>query len=69
MTHYLRYLPNVITIGRMIAVLPLMWLMWQKAYTGALLIAVVAGISDGLDGYLAKKFNWQGWLGGFRPFR
>jgi cardiolipin synthase len=64
MTQYLRYLPNVITIGRMLAVLPLMWLMWHEAYAGALLIAVIAGISDGLDGYLAKKFNWQGWLGG-----
>ena len=64
MTQYLRFLPNVITIGRMVAVLPLMWLMWQESYLGALIIAVIAGISDGLDGFLAKRYGWQGWLGG-----
>ncbi len=64
MTVYLKYLPNVITITRMIALLPLMWLMWHKAYMSALILALLAGLSDGLDGFLAKKFSWQGWLGG-----
>lgn len=64
MTVYLKYLPNVITIARMIALLPLVWLMWHKQYTSALLLAFVAGLSDGLDGFLAKRYNWQGWLGG-----
>ncbi len=64
MTAYLKYLPNIITIARMIALLPLVWLMWHKQYTSALLLAFVAGLSDGLDGFLAKRYNWQGWLGG-----
>ena len=64
MTAYFKYIPNMITIARMLAMLPLMWLMWHKEYKGALLVALVAGASDGLDGFLAKKFNWQGWLGG-----
>jgi len=64
MTTYLKYIPNVITIARMVALLPLVWLMWHKEYKGALLVAMVAGASDGLDGFLAKKYNWQGWLGG-----
>ncbi len=64
MTTYFRHIPNVITIGRMLALLPLVWLMWHKDYKGALLIAVIAGASDGLDGFLAKKYHWQGWLGG-----
>ncbi len=64
MTAYFKYIPNLITIGRMIALLPLVWLMWHKEYKGALLVAVIAGASDGLDGFLAKKYNWQGWLGG-----
>lgn len=64
MTAYLRYIPNMITIARMLALLPLVWLMWHKDYKGALLVAVMAGASDGLDGFLAKKYNWQGWLGG-----
>ena len=64
MTAYFRYIPNIITIGRMVALLPLVWLMWHKEYKGALLVALIAGASDGLDGFLAKKYNWQGWLGG-----
>ncbi len=64
MTAYFKYIPNLITIARMVALLPLVWLMWHKEYKGALLVAVIAGASDGLDGFLAKKYNWQGWLGG-----
>ncbi len=64
MNDKLKYLPNVITIGRIIAIFPLAWLMWHKEYKAALLVAFIAGVSDGLDGFLAKKFNWQGWLGG-----
>ncbi|WP_162846921.1 CDP-alcohol phosphatidyltransferase family protein [Marinicella litoralis] len=60
----LKYLPNIITIARIIAIVPLAWLMWHKEYKGALLIAFLAGLSDGLDGFLAKRYGWQGWLGG-----
>jgi len=64
MTVYLKYLPNTITICRIVALIPLVWLMWHKDYKMALVVAFFAGLSDGLDGYLAKKYNWQGWLGG-----
>lgn len=64
MNDKLKYLPNIITIARILAIFPLAWLMWHKEYKVALLVAFFAGISDGLDGFLAKKFNWQGWLGG-----
>lgn len=60
----LRHLPNMITIARIVAILPLAWLMWHKDYKSALLIAFLAGMSDGLDGFLAKRYGWQGWLGG-----
>lgn len=63
MTAYLRQIPNAITIGRMIALIPLVWLMWHKQYKGALIVALIAGASDGLDGFLAKKYRWQGRLG------
>ena len=64
MTTYYKHIPNLITIARMLALLPLVWLMWHKEYKSALLVALIAGASDGLDGFLAKKYNWQGWLGG-----
>ena len=60
---YLRHLPNVITISRMLSLIPLVWLMLQKHYTGALILALVAGASDGVDGFLAKRFGWEGRLG------
>ena len=57
-------LPNAITIGRMVMALPLLWLLMNATYRPALAIAVIAGISDGLDGFLAKRFGWQSELGG-----
>jgi len=60
---YLRHLPNVITIGRMLSLIPLAWLMLNKQYTGALILALLAGASDGVDGFLAKRFGWTGRLG------
>lgn len=60
---YLRHLPNAITIARMLSLVPLVWLMLQKQYTGALILALLAGASDGVDGFLAKRFDWEGRLG------
>ena len=60
----LSYLPNLITIGRIIALIPLVWFMMEKQYFYALIVMIAAGISDGLDGYLAKRYGWQGWIGG-----
>lgn len=60
----LSYLPNVITIGRIVALFPLVWLLLNHHYSYALLVALLAGLSDGLDGFLARRFGWQGWLGG-----
>lgn len=61
---WLSYLPNIITISRIIALGPLLWCMWHEQYQTALIITFFAGLSDGLDGFLAKRFGWQGWWGG-----
>ncbi len=60
----LRQLPNLITGARMVLVLPLMWSLRNGAYGMALAIALVAGATDALDGWLAKRFGWQTPLGG-----
>lgn len=60
----LRHLPNLITALRMLLVLPLCWLIDAGRYDGALLVAAVAAASDALDGWLAKHFGWQTWIGG-----
>ena len=60
----LRHLPNLVTILRMLLVVPLCWLIDKGEYEGALVIAAVAGLSDAVDGFLAKHYGWQSWLGG-----
>ena len=60
----LRHLPNLITGLRIVLVVPLCRLIEAGRYDGALLVAAVAGFSDALDGFLAKRYGWQSWLGG-----
>lgn len=60
----LRHLPNLITVLRVLLVVPMCWLIGEGRYEGALIVAAVAGISDAVDGFLAKRFGWQTWLGG-----
>ncbi len=59
-----RHLPNLLTVLRMLFVVPLAWLINDGRYEGALLIAAGAGATDALDGLLAKHYGWQSWLGG-----
>jgi cardiolipin synthase len=56
-------LPNLITISRLLMVAPLMWLIIQDRVWGAFWVFVAAGVSDALDGYIAKTFNSQTELG------
>lgn len=60
----LRHLPNLITVLRMLLVVPLCRLIDDGRYDLALIVAAVAGFSDALDGFLAKRFGWQSWIGG-----
>ncbi len=57
-------LPNTITVMRMAAVIPLTWLLIDRAYGAALVVAFVAGLSDAVDGFLAKRFGWESYIGG-----
>lgn len=58
-----RDIPNAISIGRIILVLPVALLLLAEEYLGALLLFFVAGFSDGLDGFLAKRYGWHSRLG------
>lgn len=59
----LRTLPNVITVGRIVLVAPVLWLLLERRFASALALFVVAGASDALDGYLAKHYGWTSRLG------
>ncbi len=59
-----RDLPNLISTLRIVLVVPVTLLLWRERYSGALYLFALAGFSDALDGYLAKRYGWTSWLGG-----
>ncbi len=59
-----RDIPNLISVVRILLTIPVVFFLLQRDYTTALVLFTVAGVSDGLDGYLAKHYHWQSRLGG-----
>lgn len=56
-------LPNLLTLLRIVMVPVVIVLLNQHEYSLALLVFALAGITDGLDGWIAKTFNLQTRLG------
>ena len=59
------WLPNAISIMRIFLILPILVLFVNDEFGWALALFAVAGLSDGIDGWLAKTYGWQSRLGGF----
>lgn len=57
------YIPNLLTLARIGLVPWLVIFLQEHEYSWALAVFIVAGISDGLDGFIAKRFNAQTKLG------
>jgi cardiolipin synthase (CMP-forming) len=64
MDRWLRQLPNVITSIRILLVVPIAMALSKHRPVETLWLFCVAGASDGIDGFLAKRFGWQTDLGG-----
>jgi len=60
----LKYIPNMICVARIILVAPIVWSLFERRYALALGLILIAGLSDALDGYLARRFDWRTRLGG-----
>jgi cardiolipin synthase (CMP-forming) len=60
-----RHLPNLICLIRLALIWPIATELHAGDYLVALLLFTAAAVSDGLDGYLAKRFNWTSELGRF----
>ena len=58
-----RNIPNIITVFRFLLVTPVVWAMLNDRFGLALLLFGVAGASDAIDGYLAKRNNWTSRMG------
>ncbi len=61
--HILFTLPNMITLARLAAVPGTIWLILQHRLDLAFLLFLAAGVSDGLDGWLARATNSRSALG------
>ena len=58
-------IPNLITIGRLLLVPIIVWLMITDRFLAAAMIFVLAGLSDGVDGFIAKRFDLVSDLGAY----
>ncbi len=56
-------IPNFITLGRLLSVPLAIWLVLDGAMGVAFWIFVAAGVSDAVDGYIAKHFDQRSRLG------
>jgi cardiolipin synthase len=61
---WLRHIPNVITAIRILLVVPVAMALSGHRPIETLWLFCVAVASDGIDGFLAKRFGWQSDLGG-----
>lgn len=58
-------IPNLITLGRIVLVPVVFWLLVSGRVRLAFFAFLLAGISDAIDGFLAKRYRWQTELGAY----
>src|SRR5918997_1865593 len=58
-------IPNIITIGRLIIVPFVVMMIGQGRWGIAFVLFVVAGISDAVDGFIAKRFDMRSEFGAY----
>ncbi|MBK9081971.1 MAG: CDP-alcohol phosphatidyltransferase family protein [Rhizobiales bacterium] len=62
---FLASLPNIITLGRLILVPIIIVMIASSRWDEAFLVFVLAGVSDAVDGFLAKRFDLRTELGSY----
>jgi len=61
----MHHIPNIICLLRIALIVPILNALRGGHYVLALVLCIVAAVSDSLDGYLAKRFAWSSALGRF----
>ena len=56
-------IPNLITLGRLLSVPIIIWLVLSDNLVLAFFLFLVAGLSDAVDGFIAKRFDQRSALG------
>ena len=59
----LRHIPNAITSIRLLLVVPIAFFIAEESHCIALILFAISGLSDGLDGFLARQFGWVSTFG------
>lgn len=55
--------PNIITLLRLLAIIPFVWLVTQARYRAALVLFIAAALTDTLDGEIARRFGQASKIG------
>jgi len=63
MRKYFIFIPNLLTIVRIALVYPILNNIYLGNFEISIIYFVVASVTDGLDGFIARKMNWQTELG------
>ncbi|HZW47719.1 MAG TPA: CDP-alcohol phosphatidyltransferase family protein, partial [Microvirga sp.] len=58
-------IPNLITIARLIMVPVVIVMIMQQRWAAAFILFVVAGVSDAVDGFIARQFNMKSEFGAY----
>jgi cardiolipin synthase (CMP-forming) len=58
-------LPNLISLSRLLGVPLIVWLLMSDAWGAAFVVFVLAGLSDAVDGFLAKRLGLRSQIGAF----
>ncbi|MEZ5499309.1 MAG: CDP-alcohol phosphatidyltransferase family protein [Steroidobacteraceae bacterium] len=61
----MKHLPNLICLLRIALIWPIVLSLQAGEHVRVVVLFLVAAISDGLDGFLAKRFGWASDLGRF----
>jgi len=58
-------LPNLISMARLLSVPLTIWLILEGRFLFAFWMFIAAGVSDAVDGFLARRYNARSVLGGY----
>lgn len=57
-------IPNLLSGFRILLIAPVLWTLLQQRYLPATVLIALAVFTDGLDGFLARRYNWHSRIGG-----
>ena len=63
MRQYLIFIPNLLSLVRIILAYPILLYFYIEEYLVSLGLFLIAALTDALDGFLARTFNWRTDLG------